>query len=147
MIIKKISRIKLKSPIKFYDITIEKYHNFLIGNSKLVSHNSSLASAICKLSRPFGCSEQILIGDGFFGTPVNPTPSAPRYTQVKISPKFKGILEKHMDLNIPNEEGGYDWLHVELPLGLSTHVVGIAVGYRSNILPRRLDEVEAIKFR
>ncbi len=105
--------------------------------------DASLASAICKLSRPFGCSEQILIGDGFFGTPVNPTPSAPRYTQVKISPRFKGILEKHMDLNIPNEEGGYDWLHVELPLGLSTHVVGIAVGYRSNILPRRLDDIEA----
>jgi len=105
--------------------------------------DASLASAICKLSRPFGCSEQILLGDGFFGTPVNPTPSAPRYTQVKISPKFRGLLEKHSDLNIPNEEGGFDWLHVELPMGMATHVVGIAVGYRSNILPRKLEEIEA----
>jgi DNA topoisomerase-2 len=105
--------------------------------------DASLASAICKLARPFGCSDQILLGDGFFGTPVNPTPSSPRYTRVKVSPRFREIFEKHIDLNPTNEEGGLDWLHVELPIGLATHVVGIAVGYRSNILPRRLDEVEA----
>jgi hypothetical protein len=85
MKIKKIRRIKLESPIPFYDITVEKYHNFIIGDSKIVCHNSSMSQAICKLARPFGCSDQILLGDGFFGSPVNPVPSAPRYTQVKIS--------------------------------------------------------------
>lgn len=103
----------------------------------------SLSSAICKLARPFGCSDQILLGDGFFGSPVNPSPSAPRYTQVKISPKYKSIIEKHMDINIYNEEDGFDWLHVEIPIGLCTHIVGIAVGYRSNILPRRMEDIEA----
>lgn len=103
----------------------------------------SVSSAICKLARPFGCSDQILLGDGFFGSPVNPSPSAPRYTQVKISPKYKSIIEKHMDINIHNEEGGFDWLHVESPLGLSTHIVGIAVGYRSNILPRKMEDIDA----
>jgi DNA gyrase/topoisomerase IV subunit A len=103
--------------------------------------DSSMAQAICKLARPFGCSEQILLGDGFFGTPVNPVPSAPRYTQVKISQKYKEAIEKYNDLNITNEEGGFDWLHVDFPVGLSTHIVGIAVGYKSNILPRKPEEI------
>jgi len=141
MKIKKINRIKLDSPEKFYDITVENYHNFIIGDSKIVCHNSSLSQAICKLARPFGCSDQILLGDGFFGTPVNPSPSAPRYTQVKISSKYKDIIEKYKDLNQPNEEGGFDWIHVDYPIGLSTHIVGIAVGYKSNILPRKPDEL------
>lgn len=105
--------------------------------------DSSMAQAISKLARPFSCSEQILLGDGFFGTPVNPAPSAPRYTQVKISSKYKDIIEKYKDLNVPNEEGGFDWIHVDYPIGLSTHVVGIAVGYKSNILPRKPEDVVA----
>lgn len=103
--------------------------------------DSSLAGAISRLARPFGCSYGILDGDGFFGTPVNPSPSAPRYTQVKINSKIKDAIFKNYDLNIKNEEGGHDWLHVELPVGLLTHVVGIAVGYRSNILPRKLEDI------
>lgn len=104
--------------------------------------DSSLAGAISKLARPFGCSFQILEGDGFFGSPVNPNPSAPRYTSVKISNVAKDIIDKHNDLNEKNSEGGHDWLHVEIPLGLLTHVVGIAVGYRSNILPRKLEDIQ-----
>ena len=103
--------------------------------------DSSMAQAISKLARPFSCAEQILLGDGFFGSPVNPMPSAPRYTQVKISNKYKEIIEKYRDLNIPNEEGGFDWIHVDYPVGLSTHIVGIAVGYKSNILPRKPEEI------
>lgn len=104
--------------------------------------DSSLAGAISKLARPFGCSFQILEGDGFFGSPVNPNPSAPRYTSVRISGLAKEIIDKHNDLNEKNSEGGHDWIHVETPLGLLTHVVGIAVGYRSNILPRKLEDIQ-----
>lgn len=103
--------------------------------------DSSMAQAISKLARPFSCSEQILLGDGFFGTTVNPAPSAPRYTQVKIAPKYKEIIEKYKDLNVLNEEGGHDWIHVDYPIGMSTHTVGIAVGYKSNILPRKPEEI------
>jgi len=103
--------------------------------------DSSLAGAISKLARPFGCSYQVLEGDGFFGSPVNPSPSAPRYTSVRISPRISEQFFKHSDLNEKNEEGGYDWIHVEFPIGLITHVVGIAVGYRSNILPRKFEDV------
>lgn len=105
--------------------------------------DNSLSSAISKLARPFGCSDLIMEGDGFFGTPVNPAPSAPRYTSVRISQRYKQIIDEHKDLNVENEEGGFDWLHVTYPIGLSTHIVGIAVGYRSNILPRKYDDVVA----
>ena len=103
--------------------------------------DSSLAGAISKLARPFGCSFQILEGDGFFGSPVNPSPSAPRYTSVRINNKIKELIEKHSDLNEANEEGSHDWIHVEMPIGLMTHMVGIAVGYRTNILPRKISEM------
>ena len=105
--------------------------------------DASLASAISKLARPFGCSEQIMEGDGFFGTPANPRPASARYTMVKIVPKYKKLLEDYKDLNVTNEEGGHEWLHVTSPIGLATHIVGIAVGYSSNILPRKQEEVEA----
>jgi len=104
--------------------------------------DASLAGAISKLARPFGCSFSILEGDGYFGSPVNPSPSAPRYTSVKINSKVKDFIFKNYDLNEKNEEGGYDWLHVEVPVGLLTHVIGIAVGYRSNILPRKLEDIQ-----
>lgn len=103
--------------------------------------DQSLAGAISKLARPFGCSYTILEGDGFFGSPVNPNPSAPRYTSVRINSKIKELISKNEDLNIKNEEGGTDWIHTEFPIGLLTHVVGIAVGYRSNILPRKFEDV------
>jgi hypothetical protein len=101
----------------------------------------SLAGAISKLARPFGCSFPVLEGDGFFGSPVNPSPSAPRYTSVKINPKVRDIISKNYDLNIKNEEGGHDWIHTEFPIGLLTHIVGIAVGYRSNVLPRKYEDI------
>lgn len=103
--------------------------------------DQSLAGAISKLARPFGCSFPILEGDGFFGSPVNPNPSAPRYTSVRINNKIKEIISKNEDLNEKNEEGSNDWLHTEFPLGLLTHIVGIAVGYRSNILPRKYEDI------
>jgi DNA gyrase/topoisomerase IV subunit A len=105
--------------------------------------DASLSSAISKLARPFGCSDLIMEGDGFFGTPVNPSPSAPRYTSVRIASKYKSIIDVHKDLNVENEEGGFDWLHVTHPIGLSTHIVGIADGYRSNILPRKYEDIVA----
>jgi DNA gyrase/topoisomerase IV subunit A len=101
----------------------------------------SLAGAIAKLARPFGCSHQIMEGDGFFGSPVNPAPSAARYTSVRINSDIKSIISRHSDLNEKNEEGGVDWLNLEVPIGLATHIIGIAVGYRTNILPRKMEDI------
>src|SRR3989304_2935858 len=102
--------------------------------------DAGLISAINKLAKPFQNSESLLKGDGFFGSPVNPKPSSARYTSVKIMPHIKKIVSDNHALNEKNPEGGYDWLHVEFPVGLMTHIVGIAVGYSSNILPRKMSD-------
>ena len=60
---------------------------------------------------------------------------------LRLTKKSKRLLSKNYDLNGKNSEGGHDWIHAEFPLGLLTHVVGIAVGYRSNILPRKYEDV------
>jgi hypothetical protein len=104
--------------------------------------DKSLSGAINKLARPFGCGEQLLLGDGFFGTPVNPEASAARYTSVKINPPINEMLNKYMVLNKKNDDDQWEWLRTEIPVGLLTMVVGIAVGYKSTVLPRKAEEIQ-----
>ncbi len=104
--------------------------------------DKSLSGAINKLARPFGNSEQILLGDGFFGTPVNHEASAPRYTSVKINPKISDIIKKNQFLNQKNDEDGWNPLWVDLPIGLTTTIIGIAVGYKTTVLPRDLGDIQ-----
>jgi hypothetical protein len=105
--------------------------------------DSSLSSAISRLAKDFSCSHTLLNGDGFFGSPVKPQPAAARYTSVKIDPQIREIVRKHWDLNERNSEGSYEYINIETPIGLMTHILGIAVGYRSNILPRKIEDVNA----
>lgn len=141
MKIKSIKKIISDKPIKFYDITTEKSHSFLIGDSKIHVHNSSLTGALNKLARPFGNALQILDGYGFFGSEVSPDPAAARYTSVKLSPKTNDILNKYKYLTTRIPEGPYDPLWMDVPLGLTTSIVGIAVGYKTTILPRKLEHI------
>lgn len=104
--------------------------------------DKSLTGAVNKLARPFGCSEQLLLGDGFFGTPVQQEPSAARYTSVKISPSISEMLKKSSFLNTRNDETGWDPLWIDLPIGLSTTIIGIAVGYKTTVLPRSMKDVQ-----
>lgn len=106
------------------------------------SGDASLVSTINRLARPFNCSEPIMTGDGFFGCPVSPNAASARYTSVKMNPKMKAIVDKYYHLNTKNEEGLYDKLVVDLPFGLSAGVMGIAVGYKSTILPRKIEDVQ-----
>lgn len=103
----------------------------------------SLNKAINKLAKPFSCSRKMLQGDGFFGSPVNPKPASSRYTKIKSDPATKELISKYAAINKRNSEGNYDWLNVDLPVSLCTHIVGIAVGYASNILPRKMEDIEA----
>jgi len=104
--------------------------------------DKSLTGAINKLARPFGNSEQLLLGDGFFGTPINHEASAARYTSIKINPKISDMIRKNNFLNEKNSEGSWDPLWVDLPIGLTNTIVGIAVGYKTTVLPRNLDDVQ-----
>jgi DNA gyrase/topoisomerase IV subunit A len=104
--------------------------------------DKSLSGAINKLARPFGCGEQLFLGDGFFGTPVNTEASAARYTSVKINLIINEILSKYMVLNKKNGDDQWEWLRTEIPVGLLTMIIGIAVGYKSTVLPRKAEEIQ-----
>jgi hypothetical protein len=116
----------------------------LVGNcvKSGYSHgDASLVGAISVITRDFNCSESLLEGKGFWGTTVVPDPAAPRYTKIKIKPKFKDILSKYKHLN-EKEDDIYLPLHVKYPIGLLSLSAGIAVGYKTLILPRKLEDIE-----
>ena len=102
----------------------------------------SLEGAINKLARPFGNAMPILEGDGFFGSEVRPAPAASRYTSVKLSSLTNSILNKYNYLTTRELEGPYDPLWMDIPLGLVSPIIGIAVGYKTTILPRKLKDIQ-----
>ena len=103
--------------------------------------NVSIEKAIAKLARPFGNTLQMLEGYGFFGSEVSPTPAAPRYTSVKLSRHANDILNKYNYLTTRDDDGHYHPFWMDVPVGLSNSVVGIAVGYKTTILPRKLEHI------
>ena len=105
--------------------------------------DSSLVNAINRLARPFDCSEEILIGDGFFGTQINQDAASARYTSVYLNPKIDGVIKKYIFLNKSLDDGTFSYLNIDFPLGLLLPIVGIAVGYRTMILPRKFDDIKS----
>lgn len=103
--------------------------------------DASLSKAIGRLARPFGNSYRILDGYGFFGTEVSNQQAAPRYTHVKLSDNIRDMVKKYDHLNERDVEGAYKPFWLDYPIGLSLPIVGIAVGYKTLILPRKLEEV------
>lgn len=104
--------------------------------------DSSLTGALNKLARPFGHALQVLEGSGFFGSEVSPDPAAARYTSVRLSAKANGILNSYKYLTTRVPEGPYYPFWMDVPLGLTTSIVGIAVGYKTTILPRKLEHIK-----
>lgn len=104
--------------------------------------DASLIGSLNKLARPFGNALQILEGYGFFGSEVSPDPAAARYTSVKLSSKTNEILSKYNHLTTRTPDGPFDPFWLDIPLGLTTSIVGIAVGYKTTILPRKLEHIK-----
>jgi len=104
--------------------------------------NISIEKAISKLARPFGSALQILQGYGFFGSEVSPDPAAARYTSIKIASKAAEILKKYKYLFTREKDGPHDPFWLDYPLGLTIPIVGIAVGYKTMVLPRRLEHIK-----
>lgn len=102
----------------------------------------SLSKAISKLARPFGNALQILEGYGFFGSEVSPEPAAARYTSVKLSKKAGDILHKYKYLFTRETDGPHDPFWLDYPIGLTSQIVGIAVGYKTTVLPRKLEHIK-----
>jgi len=104
--------------------------------------DTSITGSLNKLARPFGNALQIIDGKGFFGSEVSPYPAAARYTEVQLSSKANGILNQYKHLTTRETEGPYHPFWMEVPLGLTTSIVGIAVGYKTTILPRNLNHIK-----
>jgi DNA gyrase/topoisomerase IV subunit A len=118
--------------------------NSLIGSvtESGYSHgDASLANAIARLAKPHSVAESLLEGDGNFGTPFKDHPAAPRYTSVKLNKNSLEIISEMSFLN-KGEVSEIDYLKVGMPLGMLIGVMGIAVGYKSVILPRSSSSIK-----
>jgi len=145
MKIKSVKKLILNEEKKFYDITVDKYHNFLINkNSMIVTHNSSLSNAIINLAQKFKNNAPLLEEDGQFGSLRSPQAGAPRYIGTKLSPYFKLIYKDFDLLNYKEEEGEKIEPIFFLPI-IPTVLInggsGIAVGFASNILNRNINDI------
>jgi DNA gyrase/topoisomerase IV subunit A len=103
---------------------------------------ASIESAINRLARPFGNSAQLLDGYGFFGSEVSPDAAASRYTSAKLASFTNNILNEYNYLTTKEPEGPYDPLWLDIPLGLVIPIIGIAIGYKTAVLPRKIEDIQ-----
>jgi DNA topoisomerase-2 len=105
MKIKKIRINKLKQPKVYYDIEVEKHHNFSIGDANIIAHNSSLEQGIVNLAQDYVGSNNIslLVPEGQFGTRLQGGKDAAssRYINTFLNTITKVIYNKN-DNNILN---------------------------------------------
>lgn len=118
--------------------------NSLIGSVTEAGYShgdASLANAIARLAKPHSIAESLLDGDGNFGTPFKDHPAAPRYTSVRLSRNSLDLISEMSFLN-RGEVSEINYIKVGVPIGLLIGVMGIAVGYKSVILPRSLSSIK-----
>ncbi len=114
----------------------------IMGSTFYHHGDASLAGTINKIAKKFQSAEPLLIGDGYFGSLTNHRAAACRYTSIKINPKIKSLLKEYSDFNIFNEDGAITDFATPVPIGLLVMNLGIAVGFCSKILPRRLEDMQ-----
>ncbi len=126
----------------------EKYKSAVLAGATMPIHpHASPDEAINTIAAPYGNNIPLLTGYGAFGTLLNPKDyGASRYTSVKLSQFTKDVILKDIEI-IPMMEN-YDSTLEEpqyflplVPLVLVNPTEGIAVGFTSDILPRRLDDI------
>lgn len=145
MKIKSIKKIILEKPKTFYDITVDKYHNFIIGSkSMILTHNSSLEQSIINMAQKFKNNAPLLEEDGQFGSLRSPQAGAARYIGTKLSSNFRMIYKDFELLKFKEEEGEiiepYFFLPI-IPTVLLNGSSGIAVGFASTILNRDIKSI------
>ena len=144
MKIKSIRKNILNEEKPFYDITVDNYHNFLIGKSMIITHNSSLSGVIINMAQSFKNSLPLLEEDGQFGSLRSPEPGAARYIGTKLSKNFR-LLYKDFELVESKEEEGEiiepKFFLPIIPSVLLNGSQGIAVGFSSNILNRNPNDL------
>jgi DNA topoisomerase-2 len=139
MKIKKIKKVVLDKPKKFYDITVDVYHNFLITKDNLVTHNTSLEDTIIGMGQPFKNNIELFDIEGQWGFLRVPQAGASRYIGCTLNSNFYQVFkdfnlaEKQFDEGKEIEPKYY--LPI-IPMILINGSQGIAVGFASKILNR-----------
>lgn len=142
MRIKTIKKNKLKEPKVYYDIEVEKHHNFSIGDANIIAHNSSLEQGIVNLAQDYVGSNNIniLVPEGQFGTRLQGGKDAAssRYINTFLNPITKLIYDKR-DEDIL-EEQYEDNYKIEpktfkpiIPMVLVNGADGIGTGWSTGI--------------
>lgn len=150
MKITNIKKINLEQPEYYYDISVDKYNNFIINNS-IVVHNcfyhhggTSMENAIITMAQRFKNNIPFLEEDGQFGSLRSPQAGAARYIGTKLSDSFRKIYKDFDLLEYRTEEGEkiepYYFLPI-IPTILLNGTTGIAVGFASNIMGRNIIDI------
>lgn len=120
----------------------------MISSNLYLHGDSSAADTISRLAAPFLNNKPLLSGIGNFGTRIAPVEgiSAPRYTYVKKNAFLDRVMFADLDL-VPLKDN-YDGSVQEpvtflplIPTVLLNGVSGIAVGWSTEILPRKLSDL------
>ena len=145
-----IKKIKLDKPESYYDISVDKYNNFIINNS-IVVHNcfyhhgsTSIENAIITMAQKFKNNIPFLEEDGQFGSLRSTQAGASRYIGTKLSDSFRKIYKDFDLLEYRYEEGEkiepYYFLPI-IPTILLNGTTGIAVGFASTIMGRNIIDI------
>lgn len=117
----------------------------MISDGIYVHGDTSASGTLQNLASPVANNYPLIGKRGGFGTQVNSTPASARYTYVKKTKTTEALVLRDMDI-IPMKEN-YDGTTMEpvyflpiIPLALFGND-SMSVGYKSTILPHRIDEV------
>lgn len=117
-------------------------------NSKLYCHGDASASeALGLMAAPYLNNVPFITGDGNFGSKVAPySIGAARYTQIKRSKFAEDVIYQDMDIlpMVDNYDGSTQMPSTFLPfipIVLLNGVRGIATGWATTILPRKLSDI------
>jgi len=97
----------------------------------------SLSGCVNRMARTYNTALNLLEGNGFFGNSIAEA-AAPRYTKCRINSIIKSDLDLYKQLN---NKQNIDYFRLSYPIGLLAGVLGIGVGYRSQILPRKKEDI------
>lgn len=119
----------------------------LAGATMPLHPHASPDDAISQLAGPYCNNIPLFKGDGAFGTLLDPKAfGASRYTSVTVSKFTQDVIFR--DIEIIPMQGNYDDTLQEpvhflplIPVCLLNPTEGLAIGFRSDILPRALDDI------
>lgn len=118
----------------------------MIASNIYLHGDSSANSTLSLMASPVANNIPLIQGVGFFGSVVETEAASPRYTYCKKNINTERLI--YPDMNIVPMQENYDGSTLEptyflpiIPTVLLNGVVGIAVGYKSTVLPYSIKDI------